>query len=300
MGKLKKIMTYENFVVPNRHWDYVLEQKHITYVNEFYKKNKYYPSKEDIQNVLLTDDEKEKYKRLFYARYCATGTIPSEPNIPSVPIIPPTGGSEDNSEQESPDTPMIDDSDYVICTYNIATSGTTQLYRYRTDREIYIEKIIYDGKEIAPFSANTSSLGGNPYYACYDFGKLGDVTVKYKLKKGATSMNYVWFGNTMMTEIVIPSCITILQDDYEYGGSIFNFSDNTKAKFNKITSLNPIAPLLGKKIVASFYNYGSGNYKGGTLYVPKGYSMNYSSWMGDGKTETGLLAYYGWLIKEIE
>ena len=65
-------MTYENFVVPNNYWNYFLEQKRITFINEFYKKNKQYPVKEDIQHIILTDEEKEKYKRIFYARwgYC--------------------------------------------------------------------------------------------------------------------------------------------------------------------------------------------------------------------------------------
>lgn len=296
------MITYENFIVPNNCWKYVLEQHRTSFINEYYKKHKNYPSEETLQNIVLTTEEKERYKRIFYARYCVTGTILSEPNIPSDPIIPPTGGSGDNSEQEKPDTPMIDndDSDYVICTYNIATSGGAKLYRYRTDRENYIEKIIYDGKEITPFSANTSSLGGNPYYACYDFGKLGDVTVKYKLKEGTTSMDYVWFGDTRITEIVIPSCITTIQNDYDYGGSIFSYTKSNNVYLTKIVSLKREAPILK----GAFLSRGSagdsiGTYQRGTLYVPKDCAINYTSWMGDGITDNRL-ADIGWLIKELD
>ena len=98
--------TYENFIVPNSYWEYVLQEHRISFINEYHKKHKKYPSEEDLQKVVLSADEKERYKRLFYARYCATGTVPSEPTTPSVPTTPPTNGNEDNNEQETPNTPI--------------------------------------------------------------------------------------------------------------------------------------------------------------------------------------------------
>lgn len=270
-------MTYENFIVPNIYWEYVLGQHRVSFINEYYKKHKNYPSDEILQKVVLTDEEKEKYKRIFYAQYKATGIVPSEP---STPIIPPISDDENG--------------DYVICTYNVANSGGTELYRYRTDRENYIEKIIYNGKEIKPFSASTSSLVTNSYYACYDFGKLGDIIVKYKLKEGTTSMDYVWFGGTRITEVIIPSCITTIQNDFEYGGGIFS---NTSLYLTKITSLSKTAPVLKKPIIST--HLGNGNYISGTLYVPKDCAINYTSWMGNGITD-GFLASNKWLIKELE
>lgn len=288
-------MTYENFIVPNIYWEYVLGQHRVSFINEYYKKHKNYPSDEILQDVILTDKEKEKYKRIFYTQYKVTGIVPSEPNTP---IIPPISGDD---EIETPDNPIIppssgndEDGDYVICTYNVATSGGTILYKYRTDREIYIENIIYNGEEIKPFSASTSSLGGNPYYACYNFGKLGDVIVKYKLKEGTTSMDYVWFGDTRMTEVVIPPCITTIQNDFEYGGGIFS---DVFPYLTKITSLSKTAPVLKKPIIST--HLGNGNYISGTLYVPKDCAINYTSWMGNGISD-GLLADNKWFIKELE
>ena len=98
-------MAYENFIVPNIYWEYVLEQKHITFINEFYKKNNYYPSKEEIANVVLTNDEMSKYKRLFYAKYYLTGNVPQDnQNTPNTPIVPPT---EESGSTENP--PVEDD-----------------------------------------------------------------------------------------------------------------------------------------------------------------------------------------------
>ena len=292
-------MTYENFIVPNIYWEYVLKQHRISFINEYYKKHKNYPSDEILQEVVLTVEEKERYKRIFYTQYKVTGIVPQEPNTP---IIPPISGDD---ELETPDNPIIppssgnvEDGDYVICTYNIATSGGTKLYKYRTDRENYIEKIIYNGKEIKPFSASTTSLAGNPYYACYDFGKLGDVIVKYKLKEGTTSMDYVWFGNTRITEIVIPSCITTIQNDFEYGGNIFSFSDYAHTYLTKITSLSKMAPKLQSPLL-SIDSTGSNGYQRGVLYVPKDCAVNYTSWMGNGITDNHL-AKRGWLIKELD
>lgn len=98
-------MTYENFIVPNIYWEYVLGQHRVLFINEYYKKHKNYPSYEILQEVVLTTEEKEKYKRIFYAQYKATGIIPSEPNTPQepeAPIIPPV-----SDEDEVPIIPEI-------------------------------------------------------------------------------------------------------------------------------------------------------------------------------------------------
>ena len=97
-------MTYENFVVPNIYWEYVLGQRRASFINDYYKKNKNYPTEDVLKNVALTTEEKEQYKRIFYAQYKATGMAPSEPNTPQepdVPSIPPVSGGDET------ETPII-------------------------------------------------------------------------------------------------------------------------------------------------------------------------------------------------
>ena len=100
-------MAYENFIVPNIYWEYVLGQRRASFINDYYKKNKNYPTEDVLKNVALTTEEKEQYKRIFYAQYKATGIVPSEPNTPQepdVPSIPPVSGGD---ETETPTTPII-------------------------------------------------------------------------------------------------------------------------------------------------------------------------------------------------
>ena len=97
-------MTYENFVAPNIYWEYVLGQRRASFINDYYKKNKNYPTEDVLKNVALTTEEKEQYKRIFYAQYKATGMAPSEPNTPQepdVPSIPPVSGGDET------ETPII-------------------------------------------------------------------------------------------------------------------------------------------------------------------------------------------------
>lgn len=287
-------MTYENFIVPNVYWEYVLGQRRVSFINDYYKRYKNYPSDEILQEVVLTDEEKEKYKRVFYAQYKATGMAPSEPNTPSVPIMPPTDGDD---EQETPITPPSQDNEInnnsLICIYNINTTGYADLYRIRPNYESYIEKIIYNGEEITPLLSGSTVK--------YDFQKMGDIKVEYVLKDNTTSMHNVIFSGTRLKEIVIPSCISTLHKANLYDNGIFAFSDQNNAVFNKITSLNKTAPLLegSLKQVVSVTNINNGYHSKGTLYVPKDCSMNYASWMGDGKTDN-LLAKYDWEIKELD
>ena len=98
-------MAYENFIVPNTYWEYVLGQRRASFINDYYKKNKNYPSEDALKDVALTTEEKEQYKRIFYAQYKATGISPSEPNTPQEPeepIIPPV-----SDEEETPVIPQI-------------------------------------------------------------------------------------------------------------------------------------------------------------------------------------------------
>ena len=91
-------MTYENFVVPSNYWEYVLGQRRASFINDYYKKNKNYPTEDVLKNVVLTTEEKEQYKRIFYAQYKATGMAPSEPNTPQepdAPSIPPVSGGDE-------------------------------------------------------------------------------------------------------------------------------------------------------------------------------------------------------------
>ncbi len=74
--------TYEDFVVPNSYWEYILQQHRVMFINEYHKKHKNYPSEEDLQKVVLSAGRKEQYKRILYAQYYVTGKVPSDSNTP--------------------------------------------------------------------------------------------------------------------------------------------------------------------------------------------------------------------------
>ena len=230
---------------------------------------------------------------MLYSKYCISGVMPDVPNVPVLPDNP------NDNIGDGTNIPSQFKEKTLMCTYNINTTGDTILYKYFPEKETYIEKIIYNGEEITPHSAYTSTnMWTNNRYCLYNFNKMGDIKIEYVLKENTTSMNYVYFGDTKITEITIPSCITTIQDDF-YGGKIFDYYKGNAVYLTKIISLNKIAPSLEGSIL-SIGSFGDSMdvYQRGTLYVPKDCAINYASWMGS-EISSGL-SRLGWLIKELD
>ena len=271
---------YNSFIIPQSHLDYFYKEKRALYRYKYFKKYGKFPTEEQVKDFTIPKEEIESFKQMVYAKCCENG-YPTTPNIPN----------EDSNNNYENDDYISGNTNEIICTYNVNTSGDTILYRYSPNETNIIEKIIYNSETIIP----TSSYDG---YSKYNFNKLGDVTVKYVLKENITSIENLYFGNTRITEIVIPSCITSIQKNSNlYSTKLFDYDNVNKVFLTKITCLSKIAPQLNSPILE--YSYGDSNFKKGTLFVPKGYSLSYSSWMGDGKTDL-YLAYYKWDIKELD
>ena len=185
-------MTYENFIVPNIYWKYVLEQHRVSFINEYYKKHKNYPSDEILQEVVLTDEEKEKYKRIFYAQYKATGIVPSEPNIPQepdTPIIPPT----------------IEDGEFVEIPNN-------EIWYTTYDDEILIPSSLKNGYE------SNSIFGATLLRNIYENG-IG----KLIFDNDVTQIGHSAFANNSnLKTITIPNTVVSLSSSNGYGA--FNSS----------------------------------------------------------------------------
>jgi hypothetical protein len=274
------MITYENFTVPNSCWNYLLEQKRVLFINEYYKSHKNYPSEEIIQNIVFTTEEKEKYKRVFYAKYCVTGIIPSEPNMPSDPIIPPTDGNEDNDEQEVPDTPIVPPSsgnnetydEWFTMVYNVTTTTEpTELFSSGSVPSIGTMEI--DGKQADIVSEHI-------------FNTLGKHEIKVLLKDTTNNGTLKFINIPQLKELTIPSSINSLGYNFLYkcGG------------IEKIYSYATIAPLITTK--PGGYTFGGIN-KNGKLIIPK--NSDYSSWLTSNSISTWYdLGRYNWTIEYME
>lgn len=279
------MITYEKFTVPNSYWKGILEQHRILFIIEYYKKYKNYPSEDTLQNIVLTTEEIEKYKRIFYAQYCVTGNILSEPNIPSNPIIPPTGGNGDNSEQEKPDTPIIPPSSDNNDTYD---EWFTMIYNITTTSE---PTILFSSDSVT--SIGTMKIDGiqTEIVSEYTFDTLGRHEVKILLKDTTKNGDLKFKNISQLKELTIPSSINSLGSSFLYkcGGieKIFSFA------------------LKAPKIVSYYYQTGTStltfydiNYNG-TLYIPKG--SDYTSWVnGNSSTTDDDLGEYKWAIEYME
>ena len=254
-------MAYENFIVPNIYWEYVLRQRRASFINDYYKRYKNYPSDEILQEVVLTDEEKEKYKRVFYAQYKSTGIVPNEPNTPQepdAPSIPPVSGGV---ETETPITPIIppssgnivnDYDEWFTMVYNVTTTKEpTKLFSSGSVTSIGTMKI--DGKLTDAVSAHT-------------FDTLGKHEVKVLLKdttkNGTLTFKYI----SQLKELSIPSSINSLSSSflYECGG------------IEKIYSYAQKAPTISTNLYVgtgpTFYNIN----KNGILFMPQ--DSDYTSW----------------------
>lgn len=88
------MVNYENFIVPEWYYNVLLKQHRIDFIKEYYKSNQKYPTSSEIENVVLSNEEKERLKHRLYIEYCITETTPSidiTPNTPQTPSIQPEG-----------------------------------------------------------------------------------------------------------------------------------------------------------------------------------------------------------------
>lgn len=241
-------MTYENFVVPSNYWDYVLEQKRITFINEFYKKNKQYPIKEDIQHIILTDEEKEKYKRIFYARYCVNGIISDEVVQPDAPILPPvinSGSTEDDDIIFDIETLPNDEIWYTTKSKNIYTPFDVEFHNetYKTLFGANLVSNTYDnGKGIMKFDANVDRIYSKrfiyhtddvisvylPKSIKYWYGQgitdCGIKRVYFPVGAGLTSCHSFLNDCYNLEEVIIPN----MYRSGDYRGTILNNCKNLR------------------------------------------------------------------------
>lgn len=179
-------MTYENFIVPNIYWEYVLGQHRVSFINEYYKKHKNYPSDEILQKVVLTDEEKEKYKRIFYAQYKATGILLSEPSTPQDPNIPLP--------------PVIEDDELI----NIPNN---EIWYTTYDDEMLIPSSLQHGYE------SNSIFGATLLSNIYENG-----SGKLIFDKEVTQIGHSAFANnSKLKTITIPNTVVSLGTSNGYG-----------------------------------------------------------------------------------
>ena len=275
-------MAYENFIVPNIYWEYVLGQRRASFINDYYKKNKNYPTEDVLKNVALTTEEKEQYKRIFYAQYKATGMATSEPNTPQepdVPSIPPVSGGD---ETETPIIPpssgnIVNDYDeWFTMVYNVTTiKEPTKLFSSGSVTSIGTMKI--DGELTDAVSEHT-------------FNTLGKHEVKVLLKDTTKNDTLKFENVSQLKELSIPSSINSLGCSFLYncGGieKIYSYAQKEPTIItNTISSLYP-----------TFYNINTN----GILFVPQ--DSDYSKWIITDYTGSSArnLKYYNWTKEYIK
>lgn len=292
---------YNSFIIPQSHLDYFYKEKRTLYRYKYFKKHGKFPTEEQVKDFTIPKEEIESFKQMVYAKYCENDYTVNLPTTPNIPVIPDDSNNDKPNEETSGNgnTNMPSNKEIygkIICIYDIITSGDTHLYSYLPKEDILIEKITYESEVIIPTSANTfTGMTTNNKFANYNFNKLGEVTIEIYLKNGVTSLDNIYFSNTRIKKLILPKDLTKLHSENATG----LFSGNNGSIINEIISLNEIAP----KINYSSYNQYENDFKdvssNGTLYVPKGATLNYVSWMGDGITDN-LLAKKGWTIKELD
>lgn len=289
---------YNSFIIPQSHLDYFYKEKRTLYRYKYFKKHGKFPTEEQVKDFTIPKEEIESFKQMVYAKYCENDYTVNLPTTPNIPVIPDDSNNDKPNEETSGNgnTNMPSNKEIygkIICIYDIITSGDTHLYSYFPKEDILIEKITYESEVIIPTSANTSTgMTTNNKFANYNFNKLGEVTIEIYLKNGVTSLDNIYFYDTRIKKIILPKDLTKLHDESEKYNGLFGGS---KGILNEIISLNEIPPKFNYRI-----NYDFGNVStNGTLYVPKGATLNYASWMGDGITDN-LLAKKGWTIKELD
>lgn len=209
-------MTYENFIVPNIYWEYVLAQHRISFINEYYKMYKKYPSDKEVLEVVLSAEEKERYKRLFYAQYKATGIIPSEPDIPDEPDNPSYSGETNNNE-------------WFTMLYDVTSiAEPTKLFNDASIQSI--NTLVIDGKQIDATST-------------FSFNTLGQHEVKILLKEQSNNGNLNFTDISQLKELTIPSNISTLGESFLY---------NCQG-LEKITSYASSAPFINVDKNYTFY-----------------------------------------------
>ena len=182
------MITYEEFNVPQVYYDECLKQHRILFINDYYKKHNVYPTEDIINNVALSEEKRERIKRLKYAEYLASGNISQEPNTP---VIPP---------MEDEVTPNNDE--WFVMTYNVTTIlEPTQLFNSKSLDSI-----------------GTMQIDGNIVEPCYEyvFNTIGIHKVKVLLKDTSRSGNFKFNYISQLKELVIPTSINELEQHFLY------------------------------------------------------------------------------------
>lgn len=136
------MLTYEEFIVPERYWDYCLEQHRIMFINKYFNINKKYPSKEEIGRFILCDNDKEKFKRMLYGKYLLSGNIPDVPVTPDIP--------------SGPEVPSINNIKHTLIVYGPFEKRFNNYFSYIIEEvRNNISKLDFNDCEILILDTNT-------------------------------------------------------------------------------------------------------------------------------------------------
>lgn len=83
------MIEYGSFFAPQNYWDSLNRMKKTSYIKKYHAENGIYPSQVQINSIVLSEEEIEKYNRYYYAKYLAklsaNGDLSdSETNDPSI------------------------------------------------------------------------------------------------------------------------------------------------------------------------------------------------------------------------
>ena len=83
------MIEYESFFAPQNYWDALNRMNRTSYIKKYYAENGVYPSQEQINSIVLSEDEIEKYNRHYYAKCLAklysNGNINTPTENPNTP-----------------------------------------------------------------------------------------------------------------------------------------------------------------------------------------------------------------------
>lgn len=258
------MMTYEEFNVPQVYYDECLKLHKTLFINDYYKKHKIYPPEDIINKVALSEERRERIKRLKYAEYLVSGNIPQEPNTP---IIPPAG--DDN-------TIIPNNDEWFILKYDVTTTQVpTKLFNEESIEDIDI--LLVDGIRY-----------DNVYE--YKFDTIGIHEVCVLLKNNTVNGSLKFKDIESLLELYIPRSIVELNKEFVW----------SCGKLNKIYCYNENAPSISinwdnnNNIKPTFYAM---KYNG-ELYVPDTQSYNFS-WCSTNTDNYSLISRYNWKRKSL-
>lgn len=108
------MITYEQFNIPQIHWDLLTQTRKSTFVQNYFKENGIYPTPEQINNFNLSEDERERFKRIVYARYVASTTV-EQPDVPTEEKIVTFSFNKENENTRG----LLDKYEYDYLTFRV-------------------------------------------------------------------------------------------------------------------------------------------------------------------------------------